>query len=105
VYADSDEWDRRRCAQGQTKMQNAEFPSCLRFSLARDKLEKSRKPSSPASACLSPAQSMNRHNAPVLAVAALARTTAMRPNQTLPSLDVDRIFRLLLCESFESICT
>src|SRR5580765_4191012 len=32
-------------------MQHAEFPSCLRFSFTRNKLEKSRKPSS--SACMS----------------------------------------------------
>src|SRR5689334_2630761 len=33
-------------------MQHAEFPSCLRFSFTRNKLEKSRKPSSPACAYL-----------------------------------------------------
>src|SRR5215475_13930295 len=32
--------------------QHAEFPSCPRFSFTRNKLEKSRKPSSPACACL-----------------------------------------------------
>src|SRR5215470_6967685 len=34
------------------EMQHAESPSCLRFSFTRNKLEKSRKPSSSASACL-----------------------------------------------------
>src|SRR5215471_17969588 len=33
-------------------MQHAEFPSCLRFSFTGNKLEKSRKPSSSACACL-----------------------------------------------------
>src|SRR5689334_17934384 len=33
-------------------MQHAEFPSCLRFSFTRNKLEKSRKPSSSARARL-----------------------------------------------------
>jgi hypothetical protein len=33
------------------EMQHAEFPSCLRFSFTRNKLEKSRKPSSSACAC------------------------------------------------------
>src|SRR5262249_18281621 len=33
-------------------MQHAEFPSCLRFSFTRNKLEKSRKPSSSACACV-----------------------------------------------------
>jgi hypothetical protein len=37
-------------------MLHAEFPNCLRFSFAGDKLEKSRKPSAPACACLSPGQ-------------------------------------------------
>src|SRR5690349_20616869 len=35
-------------------MQHAEFPSCLRFSFTRNKLEKSRKPSSSACACSLP---------------------------------------------------
>src|SRR5258708_12612578 len=34
------------------EMQHAEFPSCLRFSFPRNKLEKSRKPSSSPSPCL-----------------------------------------------------
>src|SRR6185437_2861550 len=34
------------------EMQHAEFPSCLLFSFTRNKLEKSRKPSSSACACL-----------------------------------------------------
>src|SRR5215470_12140793 len=34
------------------RVQHAGFPSCLRFSFTRNKLEKSRKPSSPACACL-----------------------------------------------------
>src|SRR5215472_13161107 len=38
------------------RMQHAGFPSCLRFSFTRNKLEKSRKPSSPARACLSPSR-------------------------------------------------
>jgi len=39
---------------------------------------------------------MNRDNqeTPVLTAAALAQPTAMQSNQELPSLDVDRIFRL-----------
>src|SRR5262245_15576897 len=37
------------------EVRHAEFPSCLRFSFTRNKLEKSRKPSSPACACPIPA--------------------------------------------------
>jgi len=44
-------------------MRHAEFPSCLRFSFTRNKLEKSRKPSSPACACLRPSPNANGGNA------------------------------------------
>src|SRR5262249_18507452 len=43
-------------------MQHAEFPSCLRFSFTRNKLEKSRKPSSSACACLCHDRNRNRGN-------------------------------------------
>src|SRR6266480_4002978 len=44
------------------EMQHAEFPSCLRFSFTRNKLEKSRKPSSSACACLCHDWNGNRGN-------------------------------------------
>ena len=44
------------------EMQHAEFPSCLRFSFTRNKLEKSRKPSSSACACLYHDRNRNRGN-------------------------------------------
>jgi len=44
------------------EMQRAEFPSCLRFSLTRNKLEKSRKPSASACACLCHDWNGNRGN-------------------------------------------
>src|SRR5437870_3000957 len=44
------------------EMQHAEFPSCLRFSLNRNKLEKSRKSSSSTSKCLSHDWNRNRGN-------------------------------------------
>src|SRR5215472_7674647 len=44
------------------EMQHAEFPSCLRFSFTRNKLEKSRKPSSSACACLYHDWNRNRGN-------------------------------------------
>jgi hypothetical protein len=44
------------------EMQHAEFPSCLRFSFTRNKLEKSRKPSSSACACLRHDWNGNRGN-------------------------------------------
>ena len=47
---------------GNLEMQHAEFPSCLRFSFTRNKLEKSRKPSSSACACLSHDWNRNRGN-------------------------------------------
>src|SRR6266404_1274028 len=44
------------------EMQHAEFPSCLRFSFTRNELEKSRKPSSSACACLCHDWNGNRGN-------------------------------------------
>src|SRR5215470_12941956 len=54
------------------RMQHAGFPSCLRFSFTRNKLEKSRKPSSPACACLGQIRTQIVANqAPAYAEAAL----------------------------------
>ena len=44
------------------EMQHTEFPGCLRFSFTRNKLEKSRKPSSSACACLCHDWNGNRGN-------------------------------------------
>ena len=44
------------------EMQHAEFPSCLRFSFTRNKLEKSRKTSSPACCILCHDWNRNRGN-------------------------------------------
>ena len=44
------------------EMQHAEFPGCLRFSFTRNKLEKSRKPSSSACAYLSHDWNRSRGN-------------------------------------------